>query len=148
MSLIDLNQLLDRVREIIGRVSSAVISVLGFSLAAGLLVLLAALAATADERRFESALLRTLGAHSGQLSAAVLGEFAALGLVAGGIAALGSAAIGYTLALRVFRFDGYIPPFASLLLVVFTAAALVALAGWLATRRIARTPPIAVLRQG
>ncbi|MBN8887227.1 MAG: FtsX-like permease family protein [Rudaea sp.] len=148
VSLIDLNQLLDRVREIIGRVSSAVISVLGFSLAAGLLVLLAALAATADERRFESALLRTLGAHSGQLSAAVLGEFAALGLVAGGIAALGSAAIGYTLALRVFRFDGYVPPFASLLLVVFTAAALVALAGWLATRRIARTPPIAVLRQG
>ena len=148
ISLIDLNQILDRVREIIGRVSRAVTSVLGFSLAAGLLVLLAALAATADERRFESALLRTLGAHSRQLSAAVLGEFAALGLVAGGIAAIGSTAIGYALASRVFRFDGYAPPFASLLLVVFAAAALVAIAGWLGTRRIARTAPIAVLREG
>lgn len=148
VSLIDLGQVLDRVREIIGRVSRAVISVLGFSLAAGLLVLLAALAATADERRFESALLRTLGAHSAQLSAAVLGEFAALGLVAGSIAAIGSAAIGYALALRVFRLDGYAPPLVSLALVVFTAAALVAIAGWLATRRIAGTPPIAVLRQG
>jgi len=148
VSLIDLNQILDRVREIIGRVSRAVISVLGFSLAAGLLVLLAALAATADERRFESALLRTLGAHSAQLSAAVLGEFAALGLVAGSIAAIGSAAIGYALASRVFRFESYTPPFSSLLAVVFAAAALVAIAGWLATRRIARTPPIAVLREG
>jgi len=148
VSLIDLNQILDRVREIIGRVSRAVISVLGFSLAAGLLVLLAALAATADERRFESALLRTLGAHSAQLSAAVLGEFAALGLVAGSIAAIGSAAIGYALASRVFRFESYTPPFSSLLAVVFVAAALVAIAGWLATRRIARTPPILVLREG
>ena len=148
VSLIDLNQILDRVRDIIGRVSRAVVWVLGFSLAAGLLVLLAALAATADERRFESALLRTLGAHAAQLSAAVLGEFAALGLVAGGIAAIGSAAIGLALARRVFRFNDYLPPFASLLTVVVAAAALVALAGWLGTRRVARTAPVAVLRRG
>ncbi|HEY8011572.1 MAG TPA: FtsX-like permease family protein [Rudaea sp.] len=148
VSLIDLNQILDRVREIVGRVSRAVVWVLGFSLAAGLLVLLAALAATADERRFEAALLRTLGAHSSQLSAAVLGEFAALGIVAGGIAALGSAAIGTALARRVFHFASYLPPFAALLAVVFAAAVLVALAGWLATRRIARAAPITVLRRG
>ncbi|MEP6941268.1 MAG: FtsX-like permease family protein, partial [Rudaea sp.] len=148
VSLIDLNQILDRVRDIIGRVSRAVIWVLGFSLAAGLLVLLAALAATSDERRFESALLRTLGAHSRQLSAAVLGEFAALGLVAGGIAALGSMAIGIALARRVFHFASYLPPFGALLAVVLAAAAIVALAGWIATRRVARTSPITVLRRG
>jgi putative ABC transport system permease protein len=148
VSLIDLNQILDRVRDIIGRVSRAVVWVLGFSLAAGLLVLLAALAATADERRFESALLRTLGAHSSQLSAAVLGEFAALGLIAGGIAAIGSASIGIALARRVFHFGSYLPPFASLFVVVFAAALLVAFAGWVATRRVARTPPILVLRRG
>ncbi len=148
ISLIDLNQVLDRVRDIVGRVSSAVTWVLGFSLAAGVLVLLAALAATADERRFESALLRTLGAHSRQLSLAVLGEFAALGLIAGAIAAIGASGIGIALAQRVFHFGRYAPPFAALALVVFGAAALVALAGWFGTRRIARTPPIAVLRQG
>jgi len=148
VSLIDLNQILDRVRDIIGRVSRAVIWVLGFSLAAGLLVLLAALAATADERRFEAALLRTLGAHSAQLSAAVLGEFAALGLVAGGIAAIGSATIGMALARRVFHFGEYVPPFGLLLAVVLAAAALVALAGGAGTRRVARTSPVAVLRRG
>ncbi|HEY2397296.1 MAG TPA: FtsX-like permease family protein [Rudaea sp.] len=148
VSLIDLNQILDRVRDIISRVSRAVIWVLGFSLAAGLLVLLAALAATADERRFESALLRTLGAHSAQLSSAVLGEFAALGLVAGGIAAIGSAAIGIALARRVFHFGEYVPPAGLLLAVVLCAAALVAFAGWIGTRRITRTSPVAVLRRG
>ena len=148
VSLIDLNQILDRVRDIIGRVSRAVIWVLGFSLAAGLLVLLAALAATADERRFEAALLRTLGAHSAQLSSAVLGEFTALGLVAGSIAAIGSGAIGIALARRVFHFGEYVPPFGLLLAVVLCAAALVALAGWLGTRRVARTSPVAVLRRG
>ncbi len=148
VSLIDLNQVLDRVREIVGRVSRAVVWVFGFSLAAGLLVLLAALAATADERRFEAALLRTLGAHSSQLSAAVLSEFAALGSVAGGVAAIGSAALGVALARRVFHFGSYVPPIAALCGVVFAAAALVALAGWLATRRIAKTPPLSVLRRG
>ena len=148
ISLIDLNQILDRVRDIIGRVSRAVIWVLGFSLAAGLLVLLAALAATADERRFEAALLRTLGAHAAQLRSAVLGEFAALGLVAGGIAAIGSAAIGIALAKRVFHFSDYLPPVALLLAVVAGAAALVALAGWIGTRRVARASPVTVLRRG
>jgi putative ABC transport system permease protein len=148
VSLIDLNQVLDRVRDIVGRVSRAVIWVLGFSLAAGLLVLLAALAATADERRFEAALLRTLGAHSAQLSSAVLGEFTALGLVAGSIAAIGSAAIGVALARRVFHFGDYLPPVGPLVAVVLAAAALVALAGWIGTRRVARTSPVAVLRRG
>jgi putative ABC transport system permease protein len=148
ITLIDLNQILDRVRDIIGRVSRAVVWVLGFSLAAGLLVLLAALAATADERRFETALLRTLGAHSAQLSAAVLGEFAALGIVAGAIAAIGSAGIGIALARYVFHFTSYLPPFGALLCVVFGAAIVVALAGWLATRRVARAAPITVLRRG
>ncbi|HET6545461.1 MAG TPA: FtsX-like permease family protein, partial [Rhodanobacteraceae bacterium] len=112
VSLIDVNSILERVRGIIDRVGHAVTWVLGFSLAAGVLVLLAALAATADERRFEIALLRTLGAHRRQLSAAVLGEFIALGALAGIIGALGAAATGLALADRVFRLDGYAPPWA------------------------------------
>jgi putative ABC transport system permease protein len=78
----------------------------------------------------------------------VLGEFAALGLVAGAIAAIGSAGIGIALARRVFHFGSYLPPFAALLEVVFGAALLVAFAGWLGTRRVARTSPIVVLRRG
>jgi putative ABC transport system permease protein len=148
LSLIDVNAILDRVRDIIGRVSSAVTWVLGFSLAAGILVLLAALAATAEERRFEVALLRTLGANSRQLTAAVLGEFAVLGLLAGLVAAAGAAGTGMALARNVFRMSDYWPPAGSLALISFASALVVMLAGLAGTRRIARTPPMQVLRHG
>jgi len=148
ISLVDIQSILDRVRDIITRVSSAVTWVLGFSLAAGILVLLAALAATADERRFEIALLRTLGANRRQLDTAVLGEFAALGLLAGLVATGGAAATGIALARLVFRLPDYWPPFGALALVAAASALVVMLAGLLATRRIARTPPMLVLRRG
>lgn len=147
LSLIDLNAILDRVRDIIARVSRAVAWVLGFSLAAGVLVLLAALASTADERRHETALLRTLGAHARQINIAVLAEFAVLGLLAGAIAIIGAGAIGVVLARQVFRLQDYLPPLGALGLVVLGAALLVALAGWIGTLRIARTSPMNVLRR-
>jgi putative ABC transport system permease protein len=148
ISLIDLNAILDRVRDIIGRVTRAVSWVLGFSLLAGVLVLVAALAVTADDRRFEAALLRTLGAHGRQLSIAVLSEFAVLGLLAGAIAVVGAGALGSVLATSVFKLAGYTPPFAALTGLVAAAALIVALAGWIGTLRIARTSPMAVLRRG
>jgi putative ABC transport system permease protein len=148
LSLIDVNAILDRVRDIIGRVSSAVTWVLGFSLAAGILVLLAALAATADERRFEIALLRTLGARQRQLNAAVLGEFAALGLLAGIVAAAGAAGAGLALARSIFRMPDYWPPLTALAGMALVSAIVVLLAGLAGTRRIARTPPMLVLRHG
>ena len=148
ISLVDINAILDRVRDIVDRVGRAAGWVLGFSVAAGVLVLLAALAATADERRFEIALLRTLGAHRRQLSIAVLAEFVALGVLAGAIAAIGAGGIGIALAGRVFKLEDYWPPMGSLAALIFAAAALVAFAGWVGTLRIARTPPMAILRQG
>ncbi len=148
ISLVDIQSILDRVRDIIERVSAAATWVLGFSLAAGVLVLIAALAATADERRVEIALLRTLGAHRGQLDAAVLGEFAALGLLAGLVAAVGAAGTGIALARSVFRMPDYWPPAWPLLGIAVASAVLVMLAGLAATRRIARTPPMLILRRG
>jgi putative ABC transport system permease protein len=148
LSLIDLNAILDRVRDIIGRVTQAVTWVLGFSLVAGVLVLLAALAATADERRFEAALLRTLGAHNRQLAVAVLAEFAALGILSGAIAVAAAATLGSVLASSVFKLSGYTPPLLPLAALVAAAAVLVALAGWIGTLRIARTSPMVVLRRG
>jgi len=147
LSLLDLNALLDRVREIIARVGSAVTAVLGFSLAAGLLVLIAALAASAEERRFEAALLRTLGADRRQLAAAVLAEFSAVGLLAGLIAAGGAAAAGTALARSVFRIGAYLPPWPALTLATLAAAAVVALTGLVGTRRLTRTSPLLVLRR-
>src|SRR6185369_11221913 len=84
------------------QVAQAVEFVFLFTLAGGLLVLQAAIAATQDERQFDAAVLRTLGASRTQLTSAQLAEFAVLGGLAGLLAAAGAIASGYLLASRVF----------------------------------------------
>ena len=72
---IDVGEIMRQVQSIIDRVSRAVEFVFLFTLAGGLLVLQAAIAATQDERRFDAAILRTLGASRRQLAAAQIAEF-------------------------------------------------------------------------
>nr|WP_244962539.1 FtsX-like permease family protein [Oleiagrimonas soli] len=148
LSLIDVNALLDRVRGIIDRVSVAVRWVLGFSLLAGVLVLVAALASSAREREHEAALLRTLGAHKTQLRIAAACEFALLGLIAGLTAALGAAGAGLWLARQVFRIPHYLPPLQPLIVTAALAALAVMLIGLAGTRRVIRTSPLGLLRRG
>ncbi|MDA3914671.1 FtsX-like permease family protein [Oleiagrimonas sp.] len=148
LSLIDVNALLNRVRSIIQRVTLAVRWVLGFSLLAGILVLVAALASSAREREHEAALLRTLGAHRSQLRTAAACEFAMLGLIAGATAALGAAGAGTWLARRVFHIEHFVPPLLPLLATAAGAAVIVMLIGLAGTRRVIRSSPLLLLRRG
>ncbi|MDE2248337.1 MAG: FtsX-like permease family protein [Xanthomonadaceae bacterium] len=147
LSLIDVDSLLDRVREIVARVGNAVRWILGFSLLAGALVLAAALAASAAERRHEAALLRTLGARRRQLRMAAACEFALLGLIAGLTAALGAAGAGLWLGQAVFHIDHFVPPLRPLALTALGAAVMVMLLGLAGTRKVTRTPPMRLLRE-
>ena len=148
VSLIDVDDVLDRLRDIVGQVSSAVRWVLVFSLLAGALVLAAALAASAAERRHEAALLRTLGAHRTQLRLAAACEFALLGLIAAGVSVIGAAVAGTWLARSVFHIEHFVPPLVPLSGIALLAALAVMLLGLAGTRRVASTPPLALLRRG
>ena len=145
VSLLDIDAILQRVREVIERVAQAVQLVMGFSLAAGVLVLLAALQATAGERRYDSAVLRTLGARRSQLRGAVLVEFGALGLLAALLAVGAAAAIGVAVSRQLFEL-ALSPPWPALLAGGAGGVLLSLLAGWSGTRRILRTPPALALR--
>jgi len=147
LSLVDVDALLDRVREIVQQVGGAVRWVLGFSLLAGGLVLAAALATSAAERRHEAALLRTLGARRGQLRLAAACEFAMLGLIAGLTAALGAAGAGWWLGRTVFRLDDFVPPVGPLFGAALAAAVVIMLLGLAGTRRVTRTSPMRLLRE-
>ena len=147
LSLIDVDAMLDRVRDIVNRVGGAVRWVLGFSLLAGALVLAAALAASAQERRHETALLRTLGARRSQLRAAAACEFALLGLVAGLTAAFGAAGTGLWLGHAIFHIENFVPPLGSLMLAALGAAIVVMLLGLAGTRRVIHTSPMRLLRE-
>jgi putative ABC transport system permease protein len=148
LSLIDVDSLLDRVREIVDRMGNAVRWILGFSLLAGALVLAAALAASAAERQHEAALLRTLGARRAQLRVAAACEFALLGLIAGLTAALGAAGAGWWLGRAVFHIEHFMPPLVPLTLAAIVAALVVMALGLVGTRKVSRTPPMRLLREG
>lgn len=148
LSLIDVDSLLDRVREIVDRVGSAVGWILGFSLLAGALVLAAALAASAAERQHEAALLRTLGARRNQLQVAAACEFALLGLIAGLTAALGAAGAGLWLGQAVFHLDHFVTPLWPLARAALAAACVVMLLGLAGTRKVTHTSPMRLLREG
>jgi putative ABC transport system permease protein len=147
LSLIDVDALLDRARQIVGQVTAAARWVLAFSLLAGALVLAAALTMSAAERRHEAALLRTLGARRDQLRLAALCEFGLLGAISGMTALLASALGGAWLARAAFRINAFTPPWSSLIVAAVVAAIVVAALGLAGTRKVLRTPPLLLLRR-
>ncbi len=147
VSVLDIGALIERVLEIIDQVSRAAQVVFFFTLLAGLVVLMAALEATRDERRAESALIRTLGADDRMVHTGVLVEYGIMALIAGGLATLGSAVAGWLLARELFEF-AYQPGTGLFALGFFAAFTLVVGAGWLGNRSVLRTPPIRILRAG
>jgi putative ABC transport system permease protein len=105
LTVIDVGQVLRQVQAVMDQLIGAVQVVFLFALAAGVLVLYAALLATQDERSHEAAVMRALGASRAQVLAAQRAEFAVLGAVAGLLGSLGATAIGWTLATRIFELD-------------------------------------------
>lgn len=146
ISIIDIDAILAKVREVIGRVSVAVQFVFVFTVAAGLLVLLAAIQSTLDARRFEAAVLRTLGAGRRRLQAGIATEFGALGLVAGTLATASAAITGWLLATRVFQIE-YAPGIWLFVFGLIGATVGITLAGLAGTGKVLNTSPIGVLRR-
>jgi putative ABC transport system permease protein len=143
---IDVAEILRQIQGIIDRVARAVEFVFLFTLAGGLLVLQAAIASTQDERRFDAAIVRTLGASQRQLQAAQATEFLLLGSLAGLLGAAGATAIGWALAEHVFNIRFTSNAWVWVYGIVGGAGA-VTLAGWLGTRATVNEPPLSVLRQ-
>ncbi|HTQ35521.1 MAG TPA: FtsX-like permease family protein [Steroidobacteraceae bacterium] len=146
VSIFDVGQLVAQVRSIFDKAVLAVQSVFLFTLLAGIVVLLAAVQATREERRYESAMLRTLGASRRLVLAGVLLEFALLGMAAGVIAAAAAACAGGLIATRLLDIPYRADP-ALWITGGLAGAGLVCIAGWLATRTALHAPPMQILRQ-
>lgn len=145
LSVIDVTAVLAQVQTMVDKLIVIVQFVFGFALVAGLVVLYAALQSTHDEREYELAMLRTLGARNRQVRQALVAEFLVLGGLAGVLAGVGASAIGWALAHFVFK-TTYLPGFAPLLLAALLGGAGVVAGGWMGTRGLLRRPPLASLR--
>ncbi len=145
VTAIDLDAILGQVRDVMDKAALAVQAVFVFTLLAGLTVLWAAVQATRDERRYESAMLRTFGASKRRVLGGVATEFLAIGLLAGLLAAAGATLAGYLLATRLFDLDYH---FSMTLWLAGPIAGMVfvGVSGMIATWRVITHPPISVLR--
>ena len=145
ISVFDVDAILRQIRAIIDRATLAVQYVFLFTLVAGIVVLLAAVQSTRDERRYESAMLRTLGASRRTVLQGVAAEFSTLGFLSGALAAFGASGVGWILARRLFGLQFTFDPWVWVLGLV-CGTILVGVSGTLATWRVVNTPPIVTLR--
>ena len=146
ITVIDVDALLGKVREIMERADQGMRYVFLFTLLAGFTVLLAAIQSTLDERRHESAILRTLGADRSAVRRGLLAEFLTLGALAGGLAAFSATLLSAWLAAQVFHFPYHGNPWVWLTGVLGGAVGIGA-AGLLGTRGVLRHPPMESLRR-
>ncbi|GAB3341054.1 ABC transporter permease [Marilutibacter aestuarii] len=146
LSVIDIDAVLDQVRSTADQVSMVVRVVFYFSLVAGVLVLVAAISASQDERMQEGAVMRALGGSRRQLRWAQVSEFAAIGLLAGLVAAVAASALSGVVAVQVFD----LPWRPDLGMAAFGGGVgmlAAVLAGLAATRRVLDAPPSVTLRE-
>ncbi len=147
LTVIDVAAIVRQLQSIMDQVAQAVQFVFLFTLAAGVIVLYAALASAAEERRYELSIMRALGARREQLQRAVLAEFATIGGLSGLIAAVAAIVVGQVLARNVFNLDvalaWWLPPTAML-----GGALMVMGAGWFAATKLMQKTPLEALRSG
>lgn len=146
LTVVDVSAILRQFQSVLDQVIAAVQFVFLFALAAGLIVLYAALVATEAERRREAALLRALGARTRQVRAAYRVEFLLMGFTAGSLGSLAAIAIGQVLAFQVFRL-AIEPNYWLALLGPAGGVALVMLNARLGLRAILTAPPSVTLRE-
>lgn len=147
VTLIDVDAVMQRVRGIMDRVSLAVEFIFLFTILAGLAVLYAAIQANQDERRFENAVLRTLGARKSTLMLGLFAEFSTLGALSGLLAGLSATSLAWLLAATIFKFD-YQFDITVALTGIVSGIVIVTGAGLLGTRSVLSHPPVQTLREG
>jgi putative ABC transport system permease protein len=143
---VDMSSTIAQVQRVLGQVIRAVEFLFAFTLAAGLVVLFAAITATRTEREREYAILRAVGAQASLLRQVQRTELLGVGLLAGLLASVVAVVVGWALARYAFEFAWNAAPWVPLAGAL--AGALLALAaGWWGLRGVLRTPVVETLRK-
>jgi putative ABC transport system permease protein len=131
---------------VLDKVIRAVEFLFGFTLAAGVVVLFAAVTATREERAREFAIMRAVGASGSLLRQVQRAELAGVGLLAGFLASIVASLVGWGLARYIFDFawtaSAWVP-----LVGALAGAALALAAGWWGLREVLNRPVVETLRR-
>ncbi len=140
ISAVDLARLREALDEVLTRVRLVIQFLAAFSIGAGILVLLGAVATSRLQRLREAALLRTLGATRRQLLTVLATEYAALGAVAAVSGLLLAAGAGWALATFTFEIPFAIPMLPFVVIGVGTVVLAVGAGLWTGAEVTRRSP--------
>jgi putative ABC transport system permease protein len=144
--LVDVSASLQQIQDVLNKLSAALGLLFIFTIIAAMLVLIAAIAATQDERYRNAALLKAMGASRQQLAQIARYELLLIGFVAGllgGIAA-GSAAWALGRYVMEIEFNAFVQ---SILVGISFGVASSWLAGYRFQKRIQTATAVECLRE-
>ena len=105
LTVVDVAVSLAQIQEVLDRLSMALGVLFAFTIAAAILVLMAAIAATQDERFRSAALLKAVGASQAVLGSIAAAELSIIGLVAGSLAGLAAGIAAWALGRFVLEIE-------------------------------------------
>jgi len=146
LTVVDVSAQLNQVQAVMDQVIGAVQFLFAFSLATGLVVLLAAVASVREARTREFAIMRAFGATSQLLGRVQSAELLGVGALAGFLAGAVALVISAFLARQVFEFD-WQPRLWAPLVSAAVGALLAQAAGWWSLRGVLRRPVAQTLRE-
>ncbi len=145
VTIVRTNEVLSIVRDAIGTIATALRVTVVISLLAGLLVLISALSATLEQRLYDTAVLKVLGARRRDILKSCTAEW----MMLAGLTAVLAAGIGlfgaWLIALR-FRADTFYLMPGVILATIALCTALVWITGYVGNRRLFRLRPASLLR--
>jgi putative ABC transport system permease protein len=105
LTIVDVATSLRQIQDVLDRLSSVLGLLFAFTIAAAILVLVAAIAATQDERFRSAALLKAVGASRALLSKIALAELLIIGVLAGALAGLAAGMAAWALGRFVLEIE-------------------------------------------
>jgi putative ABC transport system permease protein len=145
VSVIDLRDVLETIRDVMGKVTLAISVVGGLVLFSGALILIGAVAMTKFQRVYEAAVFKTLGANTRTIGRMLLFEYGVLGSLAGLIGSAGAVVLTWGVSKYALEIPWRIVVTEHLAGVVLTAI-LVAVIGVASSLDVLRHKPLATLR--
>jgi putative ABC transport system permease protein len=145
VTVIDFREVLERIRDLMTKVTLAITVVGGLVLFSGALILIGAVAMTKFQRVYEAAVFKTLGANTRTIARMLLLEYGVLGSLAGAVGSLGAIALTWGVSTYALEVPWRIFPSENIGGIVATAV-LVAVIGVLSSLDVLRNKPLSTLR--
>lgn len=145
VTVIEIEQILNQVREILGQTSIAVEAILALVLLCAMVLMFATLLSTLGLRKHEAALYRTFGASEAMIRFRIRSEYVTLSLLASVLALISFEGISFALYLFIFNV-GWQPHLDLWIAIPLLALVSILLSGFYANRDVLKASPRQLLQ--